>query len=106
MLAPMADAKTWAKRVAEWRASGESASVFAAGRGFAPATLRWWASRGPRRDAGLVRVVTPPPSTVVARARETAIEIEIAGARVLVTSGFDRAALADVLAALREARAT
>ncbi len=55
---------------------------------------------------GLVRVVTPPPSAAVARARETAIEIEVADARVLVTSGFDRAALADVLAVLREARAS
>lgn len=104
MLAPMADAKTWAKRVAEWRASGESAGSFAAGRGFAPSTLRWWASRFARDAGGLVRVVTAAP--VVARSRETAIEIEIAGARVLVTAGFDRAALADVVAVLREARAT
>jgi hypothetical protein len=105
MLAPMADAKTWAKRVAEWRASGESAGTFAAGRGFAPSTLRWWASRLARDGGGLVRVVTAAP-TVAARSRETAIEIEIAGARVLVTAGFDRAALADVVAVLREARAT
>jgi hypothetical protein len=49
--------------------------------------------------------VTAAP-TAVARSRETAIEIEIAGARVLVTAGFDRAALADVVAVLREARAT
>jgi hypothetical protein len=106
MLARMADARTWARRVAEWRASGESAGSFAAGRGFAPSTLRWWSSRLSRRSVGLVRVVTPPPSAAVARACETAIEIEIAGARVLVTSGFDRAALADVVAVLREARAS
>jgi len=105
MLAPMADAKTWAKRVAEWRASGESVGTFATGRGFAPSTLRWWASRLARDGGGLVRVVTAAP-TAVARSRETAIEIEIAGARVLVTAGFDRAALADVVAVLREARAT
>ena len=39
-------------------------------------------------------------------AYERAIEIEVGGARVLVTSGFDRATLADVLAVLREARAS
>ena len=105
MLAPMADAKTWAKRVAEWRASGESAGAFAAGRGYAPSTLRWWASRLAREGGGLVRVVTTAP-TMVARSRETAIEIELAGARVLVTAGFDRAALADVVAVLRGARTT
>lgn len=102
MLAPMADAKTWAKRVAQWRASGESAGAFAAGRGFAPATLRWWASRL-SREVGLVRVVTSVPA-VAAGSRETAIEIEVAGARVCVTAGFDRTALADVLAVLLEGR--
>jgi len=105
MLAPMADAKTWAKRVAEWRASGESAGTFAAGRGFAPSTLRWWAWKRGRSASGLVRVVTAAPG-VVAPSGETAIEIEIAGARVLVTAGFDRAALADVVAVLRGACAT
>jgi hypothetical protein len=106
MLAPMADAKTWAKRVADWRASGESAGAFAAGRGFAPSTLRWWASRLARDGrAGLVRVVTAAPP-VAGRSRETAIEIELAGARVLVTPSFDRAALADVVAVLRGARTT
>jgi transposase len=94
----MADAKTWAKRVSEWRASGESATSFAAGRGFVPSTLRWWASRLSRRDVGLVRVVTS--SAVVS----TPIAIEVAGARVLVTAGFDRTTLAEVVAVLLEAR--
>jgi transposase len=98
----MADAKTWSNRVTEWRASGESAAAFAAGRGFAPSTLRWWASRLSRGEVELVRVVTSPPATP----RESAITIELAGARVLVTSGFDRALLADVLAVLREAHAS
>lgn len=97
----MADAKTWAKRVSEWRASGETAGAFASGRGFAPSTLRWWASRLARNESGLVRVVTAAPAVV-----RSAIAIELAGARVLVTAGFDRAALADVLAVLREARAS
>ena len=83
-----------------------SASSFAAGRGFAPSTLRWWASRLARREMGLVRVVMSAPQAAVSPAHETTIEIEIAGARVVVTSGFDRAALADVLAMLRVAGAS
>jgi hypothetical protein len=35
----MASAETWAKRVSAWRASGETADEFAAGRGFAGGTL-------------------------------------------------------------------
>jgi hypothetical protein len=102
MLARMADAKTWARRVADWRASGETASTFAAGRGFAPSTLRWWASRLGRSEGAFVRVVR----AAAAPAPERAIEIELAGVRVRVTSGFDRGALADVLAVLREAHAS
>lgn len=94
----MANANTWAKRVAEWRASGEGATSFAAGRGFAPSTLRWWASRLSRGEVGLVRVVTAP--SVVG----TPIAIEVAGARVLVSAGFDRTTLAEVIGVLRETR--
>ncbi len=94
----MADAKTWAKRVAAWRASGETAAEFSSRGGFAPSTLRWWRSRLGRRDAGFVRVVTAPkqPATV-----PDAIELDVGGVRVLVRAGFDRIALTDVLDVLR-----
>jgi transposase len=94
----MADARTWTKRVAEWRSSGQTADAFSAGRGFAPGTLRWWASRLERRKAGFIRVVrdiAPTPE------RDAAIEIEIGGVRVLVRAGFDRDALAKVLDVVR-----
>jgi hypothetical protein len=48
----MADSKTWAKRVAAWRARGKSAKDFAR-EGYAASTL--W--RHARRGTGVVRVV-------------------------------------------------
>ncbi len=79
-----------------------SADAFAAGRGFAGATLRWWSSRlksGPRststtthvRMAQVVRAPRPAAQGVI---------IELHGARVLVPPGVDRATLASVLAVL------
>lgn len=93
----MARSETWAKRVAEWRASGQTADTFAAGRGFAGSTLRWWASHLGRRQPALVRVV--PASEA---ARDASIELHVGSVRVVVRRGFDRALLADVLAVVRE----
>lgn len=93
----MADAETWAKRVAEWRASGLTAGEFAAGRGFGGSTLRWWASRLGREQSAFVRVVTAPSAEV----RDGPVEVHVGEARVVVRSGFDRATLAEVLAVLR-----
>lgn len=100
----MANAKVWAERVSEWRASGKSAEVFAAGRGFAAATLRWWSSRL-ARDVGertttsevrLARVVRSPSAASSA----PGVIIEMHGARVLVPIGVDADTLRTVLAAL------
>lgn len=93
----MASSETWARRVAEWRASGKTAEAFASGRGFAGNTLRWWASRLGRRAPAIVQVVraAPPP-------RDAALELAVGDVRVLVRAGFDRALLAEVLGVLRE----
>ena len=91
----MADATTWAKRVAAWRASGRPAAEFAAGRGYTASTLRWWASRLGRRDAAFVRVVTTPERV------DAPLELETAGVCVRVRAGFDPALLAQVLDVLR-----
>lgn len=96
----MASAETWAKRVAAWRASGETADTFAAGRGFAGSTLRWWASQLGRRAPAIVRVV---PAVEVAR--DSSIEIEVGGVRVVVRRGFDRTLLVELLEVLREQKA-
>jgi hypothetical protein len=99
----MAKASTvWRKRVASWRASGETAEQFSARHGFAPATLKWWASRLRRgesarpvlRVAQLVRAPEParePDRGVVV------VEWLEARVRVTVERGADRDALVAVL---------
>ncbi len=99
IIASMADLATWAKRVAAWRSSGQTAAVFSARRGFAPSTLRWWASRLGRQQAGFVRVVTT--ANAATAERDGPIQIEVGGVRVIVRRDFDRTALATVLDVLR-----
>ena len=48
----MSDTKiTWQRRVASWRASGQTADEFAAAQGLTASTLRWWASQLKREAA-------------------------------------------------------
>jgi hypothetical protein len=102
----MADAKTWAKRVAAWRASGLTCREFAE-REQLPAwrTLRYWAWRLDResRETKLVRVVREP-KPVVAEARTSKVaevEVRVGGSRVAVE--LDGEGLAAVLEVLRAA---
>ena len=60
----MSDTKiTWRRRVASWRASGQTADAFAAAHGLTASTLRWWASQLKREV-----VATPPTPTAPAAA--------------------------------------
>lgn len=97
----------WAARVAEWRASGETAPTFCKGKEFTPGGLRYWASRlrkpgeGGCKEVRLARVVrTPQP----APAAETPIVIEVGAARLGVRRGFDPEVLRAVLSVLGAAR--
>lgn len=107
----MASREVWSKRVAEWRASGLTAGEFAAGRGFAGATLKWWSSElgaaGRRAEAApraggpavrLAQVVRVSPGR--AATAPSAIVVELGDARVLVPTGADAATLTTVLAAV------
>lgn len=113
----MADATIWARRVAEWRASGLTSHAFSAGREFTAGGLRHWAHllgktgtpRAPKiakpkpsvRMARVLRVATPPSAARPAAA-DAGIVVEVGGARVTVGAGFERAtleAVLDVLAA-------
>ena len=97
----MADRATWSNRVEAWRASGLNAAAFSSRGGFAERTLRWWAWRLERESRAFVRVVrTDSPRAALG----DCVVIEIGDARVVLSAGFDRAALRDVLAALREGR--
>jgi hypothetical protein len=70
-------------------------------KGYEASTLRWWSSRLGREER--VRIVP-----VVARASSVEapgeVVVEVGGARVRVTSGFDGAVLAQVVRALGGAR--
>ena len=106
----MADTETWRRRVASWRASGQTAAEYSARHGFAAATLKWWSSRlkhgstvpdapgAPRvRLARVVRRAAPP---VPAPRGEVVVDLLDVGARVTVAAGATRDTLQVVLAAL------
>jgi hypothetical protein len=109
----------WIERVRAWRASGEEAAEFCAGRDFAPSTLLNWSTRFNResspRFARVVSKVTPasapapasvrvvesesaPSSALVSRA--ACLILEVGDVRVRVERGFDAALLAEVVRAL------
>lgn len=131
----MANAATWKRRLAEWRSSGLTAERFAAGRDFAPSTLKWWSSHL-RRAEGRGRTpspATPPaasgpavaapeerlpngvplvrviraPGPAPAPLTEVPVVVEHGTVRVVLRGGFERATLEAVLDALdaRAARA-
>jgi len=104
----MADEGLWAKRVSEWKASGQSLSTFVAGREFSASALRYWSRRleetrarekpKPRavRLARLVRVDSEP----IAAGRE--MVIEIGRFRLRVGDELDRETLRAVVEVLSE----
>jgi len=87
----MADAATWKKHVAAWRASGETAAAYCEQHGLGLSTLRYWTRKAGReavtatdriRLARVERVAASEASTdAVATA---AVVIEVGGARVRV----------------------
>lgn len=110
----MEDAKTWAERVEEWRASGLSAEEYCRGRGLSAGTLYRWSSRvrrggeaarAPGEAVSLARVVRTPARQQVARAggSAAAVVVEVEGARVVVPPGVDGGTVEVVLRALRGA---
>ena len=91
-------AAEWTERVAAWRASGQSASEFAAGKEYTEKLLRWWSSELSRREEKRPRVRM---ARVVRASQKEALVIAVGAARIEVRAGFDRALLRDVVAALR-----
>lgn len=98
-------AAMWKKRVAQWRASGETAERFSSRHGFSGRTLKWWAWRFARelRETPVIRVAQ------VVRPRQAepepvggAIVIEFLDRRIRVTAGrgADETLIVSVLAVL------
>jgi hypothetical protein len=92
------DAAERRREVAEWRASGLSATQYAARRGYSVSSLRQWAKdvsrRGEEEGAAAhfvqLKVATTRP----------AVTLEVGGARIVVEPGFDADHLRAVVAAL------
>lgn len=100
----------WKSRVAAWKASGQTAEVFAEKQGLMAGTLRWWASRLRREQrqsdgsssVRLARVVRTERSAAQSEPVSTmAIELRDLHARITFEGRVDRDALTTVLAVLR-----
>jgi transposase len=105
----MADEATWAKRVAEWKASGLTSPAFCAGKDFTPGGLRHMAHRlgvgrrpRPVRIAKVVRLESPRRAEQPS-ASASAVVVELGAARVVVRPGVDRGTLAMVVDVLANA---
>ena len=86
------------REVEGWRASRQGADAYARGKDYSAWSLRQWAKALKSRD-----LVVAPPRFVrleVATPAKAELVVEIGSARIRVTSGFDRALLRDVVAAL------
>ena len=94
----------WKKRVAGWRASGETAKKYSTGRGWSAGTLLWWSSRLGREPPPAVRVAQLIRSPAQPHRGEPAgtIVVELLEARVRVTiePGADREAAKTILCLL------
>jgi len=98
----------WAERVRGWRASGQTASDFARGRGFESSTLRYWASRLGRASEAAATASSRAPGVRLLRVTPPAssppLVVSIGAARIEVRAGFDRALLREVVDALGGSR--
>ncbi len=98
----------WAARVAEWRASGETAPTFCKGKDFSPGGLRYWASRLRKPGDGVapkeVRIAQVVRTPQPAPAAETPILIEVGAVRLGLRRGFDPEVLRAVLYVLGAGR--
>jgi hypothetical protein len=99
--------ETWKKRVASWRASGQTAEEFSEGRPWSPRTLLWWSSRLGRESSSSA----PPVVRIAQLVRSSApleperggsIVVEALDARLRITIevGAERDIVAAVLGVL------
>jgi hypothetical protein len=109
----MTKAAEWAGRVKQWRASGMRSKEFCEERGYSATNLLWWSSHFRRNgfpaasaasgSVTLARVVrrAEVAERSAPRGAARAVVIELAGARIAVDAGADRATVAMVLDVLR-----
>jgi len=113
MLRDMADVEAWAKRVAEWRASGLTAKDFCAKHDLQLSSLRYWTYRlraavKPSETTAVrllpvaIKPQDAPQSIPQAEPHKPALTVELGAARIVVPVGVDRTTLKTVLDALGE----
>ena len=109
----------WAELVDAWEASGRTASAFAAEKGIAETSLRWWKTelarrarrqgarrspgpgRGVARAVSVARVVRQGEAVPAIEERATgSIELVLGGVRLVVSRGFDAQLLRELVRAL------
>jgi hypothetical protein len=101
----MTKAVEWAARLEAWRASGKSADAFCAEHGYSAKNLVWWSSHFRRKSSPAAKKQRVVLARVVRKPREVqptlaALVVQIGDARIEVTAGADRAALALVFETL------
>lgn len=105
----------WNERIRQWQGSGKTAEEFTQGQSYKASTLKWRAAELRRQAEGGARYGKPSASTksirmarVVARrgvavgspGSSGGVVVEVSGARVSLSRGFDAELFADVLRAL------
>jgi hypothetical protein len=107
----------WLERIRQWKESGKTADAFAVGQPFKASTLKWRAAElrraaegGERYGKGQTVKGAIRLARVVSRSRGGAptqgggLVIEVSGARIAVSRGFDAELLTDVVRALGAVR--
>ena len=107
----------WLERIRLWKASGQTAEAFAVGQPFKASTLKWRAAElrrgaegGGRYGEGHAGNGAIRLARVVSRARDSAsgqgggVVVEVSGARISLSRGFDAELLTDVVRALGAVR--
>jgi hypothetical protein len=107
----------WLERIAQWRTSGKTAEEFTEGQPYKASTLKWRAAELQRRAEGgrpygkegaepdavrLARVVTRSRNTMPHGTG--GVVVEVSGARIALSRGFDAGLLAEVVRALGAVR--
>lgn len=92
----------WTQRVHEWKASGLSAATFGEQHNISASMLYNWACRLRNRTTDvrpfpIARVLRTTKRVCTVQAIDRSVIIEIAAARVVISPGFDKTILADVV---------
>jgi hypothetical protein len=106
----------WVERIRQWKESGKTAEEFATGQPYKASTLKWRAA-GLRRSAeggerhvegqgpsGAIRMARVVPRIRGGEPRGAELVVEVSGARIALSRGFDAVLLTEVVRALGASR--